>query len=171
MIAPWPVPGPPDEDAEHEMELIMNIVREARTVRSEYGVDPGKYISGTVAAGTHLPVVSSNVDTIRRLARLQPLAVHQVLAERPQRAVTLLVGDVALYLPLDELTDVEAERARLAKELESARKQEQGAEAKLSNESFLSRAPGEVVERERERMRAIRDRLRRLEERLDALDN
>lgn len=171
MIAPWPAPGPPDDDAEREMELIMNIVREARTVRSEYGVDPGKYISGTVTAGTQLPAVAANVDTIRRLARIQPLAVHQVLPDRPQRAVTLLVGDVALYLPLDELTDVQAERARLAKELESARKQEQGAEAKLANDSFLSRAPGEVVERERERMRTIRDRVRRLEERLDALDN
>ena len=107
MVSPWPVSGPPDETAERELELIMSIVREVRTVRSEYGADPGKYISATVAAGDHLPTIASNVDTIRRLARLQPLALHQVLTDRPAQSVTLLVGDVALYLPLGELTDVE----------------------------------------------------------------
>jgi valyl-tRNA synthetase len=171
MIAPWPISGPPDERAESETELIMEMVREVRTIRSEYGVDPGKYISATVAAGLHVPVVAANADTIRRLARLQPLALYQVLDERPPRAVTLLVGEVAVYLPLDELTDVEAERARLAKELDGARRHETSTESKLSNESFTSRAPAEVVERERERIRSIRDRIRRLEERLEALDD
>src|SRR5207302_638917 len=132
---------------------------------------PGKYISGTVSAGTHLASLTGNLDTIRRLARLQPLALVHVLEEKPPRAASILVGEVMLYLPLDELTDVEAERARLERELESARAQEHGALGKLANESFLSRAPQDVVARERERARSIKERIQRLQERLEALDS
>jgi valyl-tRNA synthetase len=169
MISPWPTAGSPDPQAEREMELIMSLIRDVRTVRSEYGVDPGKYVSATVSAGHDVQVVGSNLEIIRRLARLQPLTLCQVVEEKPSRAVTLLVEDVTLYLPLDELTDVKAEHARLEKELQAARKLDAGAAAKLSNESFLSRAPQEVIERERERAHSIRDRIRRLEERLESL--
>jgi valyl-tRNA synthetase len=170
MVAPWPQSGAPDEEAEREIALVVDLVRQVRTVRSEYKVDPGKYISATVAAGPSLPAVERGAETMRRLARLQPLAIHEVVSVKPARAVALLVGEVTVYLPLDELTDVEAERERLRKELNSAVQQRDAVGAKLKNQSFTLRAPEAVVAREREKAQALGERIRRLEERLEILD-
>jgi valyl-tRNA synthetase len=169
MIAPWPEPGQLDEAAEQEMELIMDIVRQVRTVRSEYKADPGKYISASIAAGPNVTTIEHGAEIIRRLARLQPLAVHNVMAEKPERAVALLVGTTTVYLPLEELTDIQAERERLSKELDGAARQEAAVAAKLANDSFTSRAPAAVVEREQARCQELRERIRRLEERLQLL--
>jgi valyl-tRNA synthetase len=169
MIASWPVIGTPDEAAEREMSMVMDIIRKIRAVRSEYRVDPAAYISATLTAGTDLAVMEWGCDIIARLARLRPLAVHQVLDEKPRRAVAVLVGNVTVYLPIEEMTDVAVERARLEKDLAAAQAQERSVAAKLGNEKFLTGAPAQVVERERGRASEIAERVRRLHERLELL--
>lgn len=169
MIAPWPGNGNRDSAAEREIGLVMDVIRAVRTSRSEYGVEPGTFVSATIAAGQAAPVLREASDLITRLARLRPLAIDDVRTETPEHVVALLLGDVSVYLPLAEMTDIEAERARLVKELESAEGAHRGVEVKLANENFVSRAPVEVVERERERGAGLRDRIARLRERLDLL--
>jgi valyl-tRNA synthetase len=83
--------------------------------------------------------------------------------------VTVLVGSITVYLPIDEMTDVDAERARLQKDLSAAEAQERSVAAKLANEKFLAGAPVAVVERERGRAREVAERVRRLRERLELL--
>jgi valyl-tRNA synthetase len=169
MIAPWPKSAEVDDEAERAMNLVMEIVRRVRAVRSEYRVDPARFISATLTAGDELPTMEWGADIIARLARLRPLSMYQVLTEKPKRAVTVLVGGVTVYLPIEEMTDVDAERARLQKELDGAASQERSITAKLSNEKFLSGAPAAVVERERSRAQDVAERVRRLRERLDVL--
>jgi valyl-tRNA synthetase len=169
MIAPWPAAGPLDEEAERQMDLVMEIVRRVRAIRSEYRVDPGAYISATLTAGDELPAMEWGSGIVARLARLRPLTVQRVLQEKPRRAVTVLVGSITVYLPIDEMTDVDAERARLQKDLSAAEAQERSVAAKLANEKFLAGAPAAVVERERGRAREVAERVRRLRERLELL--
>jgi valyl-tRNA synthetase len=92
-----------------------------------------------------------------------------VLDEKPRRAVAVLVGNVTVYLPIEEMTDVAVERARLEKDLAAAQAQERSVAAKLGNEKFLTGAPAQVVERERGRASEIAERVRRLHERLELL--
>lgn len=169
MIAPWPASGTRDLAAEREIGLVTDVIRAVRTSRSGYGVEPGKFVSATIAAGRWVPDLRQASDLITRLARLRPVSIEYSLAEAPEHAVTLLVGDVSVYLPLAEMTDVAAERARLEKELASAEAAHAAVEAKLANEQFVARAPVDVVERERERGAGLRDRIARLRERLDLL--
>lgn len=170
MVAPWPKAGPREEGAEREMALVMEIIRSVRAARSEYRVDPGKFISASIAAGPELPVLRGGFGIISRLARLEPLEVYEVMSEKPTQAVALLVGGVTVYLPLDQLTNVEAERARLQRELDGARNALGGVEKKLSDERFRARAPEVVVSRERERAQTLAERIRRLQERLEMLE-
>lgn len=151
------------------MGLVMEIVRTVRTTRAEYRVDPGKFVSASLATGQELKLLQGEIDIISRLARLQPLAIYEAISDKPADAVALLIDDVSVYLPLSEMTDVAAERARLAKELESAQNARRAVDAKLSNDDFLSRAPEAVVSRERERAQALAERISRLRERLDVL--
>jgi valyl-tRNA synthetase len=100
---------------------------------------------------------------------LRPFDVHTELTEKPAQAAALLVQDATIYLPLSEMTDIPAERERVSRELESARKAQSSLNAKLGNEQFVSRAPADVVERERARGIELEERARRLEERLELL--
>ncbi len=169
MIAPWPEGRERDVEVEQEVGQVMDVVRAVRTARSEYRVEPAKFISATIVAGSAAPVFDETSDLISRLARLRPVEVTDALTQKPRQAVTLLVGDISVYLPLADMTDIEAEFGRLEKELASAEGARRGAEAKLANERFVSRAPAEVIERERERAAALDDRIARLRERLDLL--
>jgi valyl-tRNA synthetase len=151
------------------MDLIMEVIRDIRATRSEYRVDAGRFIPATVAAGCELPTLRGAFDMISRLARVQPLTVYETLPDKPRDAVGLIVGDATVYLPLSEMTDVDAERERLARELDNARSALQATDRKLANENFVTRAPDEVVARERERAHSLTDLIRRLEERRDLL--
>ena len=75
------------------------------------------------------------------------------------RAVT---ADAALYMPMNELVDVEKELQRLAKEIEKAEKNIAGLKGKLSNENFVSRAPENVVNAEREKLQKAESLLQQL---------
>ena len=72
-------------------------------------------------------------------------------------------------MPLAELVDLDAERARLSKELEKAQKQVEGQERKLLNENFVSRAPEQVVATERERLEKAKALVENLTESLKNL--
>jgi valyl-tRNA synthetase len=169
MVAPWPEPGERDEAREAVMSRVMEIVRNVRAVRSEYRVEPARLITATIAAGTALPALRGQTNIISRLARLQPLTVCDVLAEKPADSVSVLVGEATIYLSLAELADVQAEVQRLTRERESARRALDSADARLKNEEFLARAPAEVIGRERQWAGGLAERIRRLDDRLRAL--
>jgi valyl-tRNA synthetase len=169
MLAKWPSSGEVDDDAETQLDLVREAIRSVRAVRSEYKVDPAAYISASVSGASAEPILSANATIIARLARLRPFEVHATISETPGQAATLLVGDATFYLPLSEMTDIPAERERVSRELESARKAQEALTAKLGNEQFVSRAPAEVVEREQARGAELDERARRLEERLELL--
>ena len=84
-------------------------------------------------------------------------------------AVTMVTRNAKLYIPMDELVDKAAERARLTKERESVVKQLTQCDAKLGNETFLSKAPAQVVEGVRTNAESLRKKLALIDESLAAL--
>lgn len=84
-------------------------------------------------------------------------------------AVTVVTSGCRAYLPMDDLIDREAERMRLSKELESARKQLATVESKLTNETFMSKAPQNVIDGVRANGEKLREKVQRIEESLDSL--
>jgi valyl-tRNA synthetase len=95
---------------------------------------------------------------IRRLARIELVS----LASKPvSGAVQVVAGAVTLSLPLEGVVDLEAEKARLSKELDKIDAEIGKIEAKLANEKFIARAPESVVAEQRERLaeaNALRDK-------------
>jgi len=170
MQANWPSPDGADAQAERDMDLAIAIVRAVRTARAEYKVEPAKYVSATIAAGSREYVIDTLSSVIGRLARLEPLSVVDVVADQPRQVVALLVGEVTVYLPLAELTDIEGEKQRLGKELATSEQVWRSLQTKLANENFTARAPREIVEREEQRARLLRERLDRLHERINLLE-
>jgi len=170
IIAPWPTAARPDDGALAAFERIQEIIRAIRNARAEYDVKPGRRIAALVSAGEHLPLIEEELPVIARLAQLDSQRIQ--LAESldaPDKAVTLVAGGVTISLPLAGLVDLEAELARLGKELANAEKQVKSNAGKLNNPGFVNNAPAQVVEATRQRLAEWQNKQAQIRERLDTL--
>jgi valyl-tRNA synthetase len=175
MIRPWPQPDPArsDAQAEADMELVMDLIRQIRNARAEFEVTPGKRIAAVIAAGDRLEMLEAQRGLLCFLGRLDEgqLTLARSLDHKPKQAVALVSGGVEAYLPLAGLVDLEQELARLGKALAEVDGEIRQAEAKLANEAFTSKAPAHVVQQQRDKLAAHQERRARLEARLKALED
>jgi valyl-tRNA synthetase len=169
MTTPWPKPGPRDEAAEAQMQVVMDVIQAVRTARAEHKVEADRRIDAVLVAGEHAGLLREQSPAIATLARVGALKVESTLNERPGQALHLLAGTVEVYLPLAGLVDLAGEAARLEGELKAAREQRARTEALLGNESFVGRARPDVVERERAKLAEMVERIGKLEQQLGAL--
>ena len=132
----------PDDDAIHAMGVIQEIIVEVRAIRKEIGVDEKAAVSIHVRA--HEPgIIEQNREIIERLARVQEIVlVEKLAAGLPARSK--MNFDVAIIY--ERKVDIQAERDRLTKDIAKYEKGLASAERQLGNESFLAKAPAQVVE-------------------------
>jgi valyl-tRNA synthetase len=168
----WPQPAESfiDEEAEDQFARVQALVGAVRTVRAEYGVPPGTPVPVVVrpASTAALEAFNAEQHTIERLAKISQLTVsgadpvgagaHQVLPDGS-----------AVFVPLGDAIDVTQETARIAKEIERLESQLAGVARKLANQQFLSRAPADVVNRERDKERSWQEQRAALAAKLQAL--
>ncbi|MGQ9793859.1 MAG: valine--tRNA ligase [Anaerolineae bacterium] len=171
IIARRPTPGARDEEAEAMMQLVMEVVRAIRNARTEYNVEVGRRIPAVIVAGEKLAIFQSQMDVLVQLAHLdaEHLDIVADLETKPQQTLALVVGGVEVYLPWTGMIDLEAERARLSKELEKVEEQLARSERTLGNPNFVTKAPPEVVEKERAKLAALQEQATKLHERLNML--
>jgi len=171
IVAPWPEPGPIDEAAETEMSVLIEVIRGIRNARAEYNVEPGRRIPAVIAAGDKVALLQEQRLLLTTLAHLDDsqLILVPALEEKPRQAATVVVGAVEIYLPLAGLVDLEAERARLSKAIARVEAEIARSEGLLNNEKFMSRAPADVVQRERNKLVELREEHTRLAQRLAML--
>ncbi|WP_305098141.1 valine--tRNA ligase [Croceibacterium aestuarii] len=149
IVARWPAPqAAVDAEAKAEVEWLVELTRNLRTAKNELGLAPGAKLEAWLASPSTLAtrVILSNAATLDRLARLS--AIHQ--REAPAGAAMQIgAGSDMFVIPLEGVIDIGAEKARLAKALEAARKEAKALEGRLSNANFVERAKPEAVEKAR----------------------
>jgi valyl-tRNA synthetase len=173
MIADWPKADLTriDEHAVSEYEFMIEAVRAVRNARAETGVEAGVWISAMVYPGSHAATFQSLEQIFSALARIGKgrFEYRETQMEAPQAVVTLVIDDAIIYLPLAGMVDLDAERERLGKEIEQVEEEIARTGQLLSNDNFTSRAPAEVVNRQRERLSSSQERLALLQARLGEL--
>ena len=124
-----------------------------------------------IAAGGQTGLLNAQKPLLVTLARVNPekLTIEAGLPEKPDKALGLVIGGVEVYLPLAGLVDLDAERRRLAKEIEGAEKAIARSDGLLDKPGFREKAPQHVVAREEERLAEHKVRLQKLQERLETL--
>lgn len=171
MVARWPEEaGLADAEAEAQMGLIMELVRAIRNARAEYDVPPGRRIAALISAGEQAQLLAEQQPILTSLARLDEarLQIATVL-DVAEKAMTLVVGGVTVHLPLAGMVDLEAERARLSRELAETEQRIARTEGLLANPGFTGNAPPDVVQRERDKLAELQAQRDRLEARLKGL--
>ena len=167
MKAPYPEAYPEaiDPSAEEEVGLVSAVVRAVRNIRAEFKIEPQKRLEVLIAADSASHVVFEESEAIKALARIEPLHVMRPDQQPPaNQTVSLVVGSTTVYIPMGDVVDLTAEKRRLEQELLASKDLIYRSERRLKDESFTSKAPEEVVERERQRLEAARERQARIQE-------
>lgn len=137
--------------AEGDIEWLKAMVSALRRIRSELGVSPAKQIALLVQGGGEIECkrmgrFDSQLRFLNRIERIE------VLNGEPPAAAGALVGEMKLFVPLEGLVDLGAERARLDKELKRVEGELAKSTNKLASDTFVQNAPAAVVEQERQRL-------------------
>jgi valyl-tRNA synthetase len=147
-----------------------------RNIRGESNVQPGKRIPLALSAFASDAIVGNANESARYVEHLAKIDCHKAFKngaepDETKKAATNITDNQTTYVPLAGLIDTDAEIARLEKEIGKARGELEGVSKKLSNESFTSRAPAEIVEREQARKEAIEDKLEKFAEAIKKLSS
>jgi valyl-tRNA synthetase len=175
MIAPYPTSdtGAFDAQAEQEMELnVFDPVRQLRNERVENKVPPGKIIDVTIIADVARATVEAHAPTIDALAKVNSTIISpsEIPSDIDLSEEKLIISKGRrTIMHLEAKVDRGEEKSRLLKEIESGKAEITRIENLLANESFTSKAPASVVEKERRKLAERKDTLTRLEERLAGL--
>ncbi len=148
---------------EAAMERIMNAIRAVRNRRADLNVPPSRKSTLYVVTDKD-QIFRQGAAFITRLAYASELIVCDAAPEGHEDMVSAVTSDAALYMPMNELVDIDKELARLAKEIEKAEKNIAGLRGKLGNENFISRAPENVVNAERAKLEKAEALLQQLKE-------
>ena len=170
-----------DALAEARVQQLKEMIGAIRALRSEMGLSPAEKVPlrislENIQALNSQTKLDLRLDSLERqqiaaslkgLAKLSEVSFEKSLGEEAKRSPVQLVGDLKLMLVV--AVDVEAERARLSKEVARLEGEISKAKAKLTNESFVARAPAAVVEQEKARLATFETSLARVREQLNAL--
>ncbi len=168
MISRWPE-FDPDLDFQEEAQqftMVMDAIKAVRNRRAEMNVPPSK------KASLHIETSSPKVfeDCVPFLERLASASNVEVGKEfYLPGAVQVITDSAKIYIPMEELIDREKELARLNKEKASCEKDIEFIGKKLDNPGFLAKAPANLVETERERLKIAQERLEKINESIAAL--
>ena len=159
-----------DDNVEEIADVILNIVRTVRNLKSEIGIDSRKKIAVVlkVTRAEFVDVLKTHARYLTELAAADPITFAD---EKPAHAMSGVVDGAEIYLPLEGLIDTEKEIARLTKELDKLRTMAKSTTNKLNNERFISKAPAQVVQSERDKLAATNEKISALEQRIKQLEN
>jgi len=171
MVQPYPVaqPGWIDEETEKQMTFLTGVIRAIRNLRTEMNCPPGKEVRVVFCgADTDLAFLREQEAYLRSLARVGVSEFRQA-GDRPKGAATAVIGAMEIYLPLDDLVNLDEERARLAKEVGKVEDELARVQKKLANGDFLAKAKTEVVHKEREKATQFEEKIRTLRSSLEKI--
>ncbi|MDI6767315.1 MAG: valine--tRNA ligase [Bacteroidota bacterium] len=159
-----------DKKTESEMTFIQNAINSIRNIRGELSVPPSKNIELIICFPdkTKEEVIKRYQNYFQRLTRVTDV---QVLKDttKPKHSASTVVDGGEIFIPLEGIIDIDAERDRISKEIVHVQSMVQMTEVKLNNESFVSRAPIEIVDKEREKLENFKTTLHNLQKNLAAL--
>ncbi|MEH8074835.1 valine--tRNA ligase [Gallibacterium anatis] len=160
-----------DEQAINEINWIKELIVNVRNIRSEMNIAPSKALDVLLRHLTEEEIncLNNNLSLIKTMAKLENINILSSDEEAPL-AVTKLLGNAELLIPMAGFIDKQAELARLTKELNKLQQEVQRIENKLNNENFVAKAPEAVIAKEREKMQGYLDGLDKLKAQYAAIE-
>ncbi|EPA0803584.1 valine--tRNA ligase [Enterococcus hirae] len=172
VVADYPVVHPEfnDETASKGMEVLKELIRSVRNIRSEVNTPLSKPI--TLMIKINDPKIgqflTENTSYIERFCNPEELTISSEIVA-PDLAMSAVLTGAEIFLPLAGLINIEEEIKRLEKELAKWTDEVKRVQGKLGNERFVANAPAEVVEAERAKEKDYLDKQAAVTERIRSL--
>ena len=171
MVSSWPEYDEKLNFAieEAQMESLMDAVRAIRNRRAEMNVPPSKKAKVLILTEKK-DTFSAGAGFFPKLAYASEIELIDAVPADAAKMASVVTGDAQIYMPMGDLIDFEAERARLGKEKKKVEDDIAFVMKKLNNPKFVDKAPEKVVAAEREKAEKLREHLAKLEESIAALN-
>jgi len=168
MVQPWPHIQKEmiSKDLEDRMRHLIEVVTAIRNIRAVWNIEPKRDISAIVDVhrkdgGKFL---SDNADVLKRLARVSDLKIGRF--PKPKGSAVSVVGEFEVYVPLEGVINFQNERSRLKKEEDALQGEMSAIAGRLKDKNFLSKAPQEVVDRQKARREELQIQIKKLKDNL-----
>ena len=171
MLQPFPKPDTDADDAAvSDIDWVRKFILGIRQIRGEMNISPGRLLPVLLSNATKEDRrrAREHLSLLQRVGRVETVEILDADDPAPT-AATALLDELRLLVPMKGLIDVDAERARLSKQLDKVRGELAKAEGKLGNEKFVNNAPDAVVSQERERASDFRRQIEQLTEQVEKL--
>lgn len=173
MLYPWPEYSAANEykDEESAVDRIIELVKGVRNIRTEMDVPPSKKAGVIITSPLKevRDIFQRNENMYKSLCYATEISTGEGEPKDSGEAVSFVMTDAVVYMPLSELVDMEKEKERLLKEEKRLSSELKRSEAMLSNEKFLSKAPAEKIEEEKEKQKKYLKMMDDVKARLSAM--
>jgi len=175
MIAPYPFADDKAfaPEAERVMDSVIEIIHSIRNIRAQYKVKPNRWIEARVYTGTLLSGLTTQANIIETLAKVRPLTIlgRQEREPTEDKALVLVLKEAEVVVPLAGMVDRRTEEQRLVTESKEIKGRIAQLESRLRDNAFLSKAPSHVIDREKQKLATLEDKLKRLHRELSQLSS
>ena len=154
------------DDEEQTVEKIKEIITEIRNVRANMNIHPSKKSELIFVTKKYENEIWEAKDFILKLGLGEKIVVQKDKAGIPENAISILKDGIELYMPLEDLVDMEEERKRLEEEKTRLESEVARCEKMLSNPGFVNKAPEKKIQEEKDKLEKYKEMLAKVEERL-----
>ena len=159
------------DEAEAEMALLIELISAIRNIRGEMNISPSLNLTATLQTkdANVQTALEAHQDIVINLAKLNAFTIN-ASTERPKSCATAVVGKAMLFVPLEGIIDFNKEAQRLEKEIAKLTKELATVSKKLDNESFLNKAPQDVVEKVKVKHSSLQEKQQKLQSNLERIN-
>ena len=159
-----------EKNTEEEMAFVQDVINAVRNIRGENNIAPSKdiHLQVRLAGEKQDGIFKTYSKYLAKLARV--VSVEAIApAVKPKLSSSAVVGKTEIFVPLEGLIDIDAEKSRLEKEIERLSGLILGIQNKLANASFVERAPKQIVDKEKEKLNNFTSSVEKLRKSLEHL--
>ena len=169
MIAEYPETEPTmtDTAVEEEIDTIIEIVHNIRNIRAQNKVEPSRWVEASIYTGPSLnKSLIPYTKAIQSLARANPVSFMkgEPKTETGDNILVLPLQKTTMVIPMSSMLDIEAEKKRIQKETDKIQNEVTRLGTRLQDETFLTKAPAAVIEKEKQKLYTLKDRLEKLKQ-------
>ena len=154
---------------EKQIEEIKKIIVEIRNLRTKMNVHPSRKAELIFVTEEYADILQKSESFVKKLGFSEKIAIQKTEQGIPSNAISVIGNGMKLFIPFEELVDIEAEKQRLQAEKERLEKEVQRGEKMLSNPGFVAKAPEKKIQEEKQKLENYQAMLKEVVERLAAM--
>jgi valyl-tRNA synthetase len=169
-VSAWPKGGQEETDVLDQMQTLIDMVGVIRNVRTQWNIKANDKVQIICASSNKKDraLLQDNAAILKSLGKISEISVEDTIASN-KNAATGIVGSIKFIIPLGDLIDLEKEKQRILKQIEENKKFISSIDGRLNNEDFVSKAPPDVIAKDREKREGLVHKTKELEAAAESL--